>query len=201
MEGGHRLAAQEGPVEAAKKAGRVAAEGLVGWRSRRDGKTAPLIELNAETDFVARNEHVPGRRRARSPQSRWTATGDSKRSAAERSTGESDRGELITAPDRHDRREHDAAPRRRADGRARARSAPTCTTRRAPDLGRIGVLVALEGAGDQAVLRSSAAARHARRRRQPAVAVASTTLDPAASERERAILAEQAAAVRQAAPT
>lgn len=45
---------QKGLATAAKKSGRAAAEGLVGAASQ--GTTAVLVELNAETDFVARNE-------------------------------------------------------------------------------------------------------------------------------------------------
>ena len=44
----------KGLAKAAKKAGRVAAEGLVGVAT--NGTTGSSIELNSETDFVARNE-------------------------------------------------------------------------------------------------------------------------------------------------
>lgn len=44
----------KGLAKAAKKAGRVAAEGLVGVAS--NGASAAVVELNSETDFVARNE-------------------------------------------------------------------------------------------------------------------------------------------------
>ncbi|CTQ73216.1 translation elongation factor Ts [Roseibium alexandrii] len=44
----------KGLAKAAKKAGRVAAEGLVGVAA--EGTKAAVIELNSETDFVARNE-------------------------------------------------------------------------------------------------------------------------------------------------
>ena len=44
-----------GAAKAAKKAGRVAAEGLVDAAIMADG-TAVLVEVNCETDFVARNE-------------------------------------------------------------------------------------------------------------------------------------------------
>ena len=43
-----------GLAKAAKKAGRIAAEGLVGINS--DGLRASIVEVNSETDFVARNE-------------------------------------------------------------------------------------------------------------------------------------------------
>ncbi len=46
---------KKGIVCAAKKADRVAAEGLVAIVSSEDGKEAAMIELNSETDFVAKN--------------------------------------------------------------------------------------------------------------------------------------------------
>ncbi len=46
----------KGLAKAAKKSGRVAAEGLVAVSSYNDGKGACVVEVNAETDFVARNE-------------------------------------------------------------------------------------------------------------------------------------------------
>ncbi len=45
---------KKGLAAAAKKAGRVAADGLVGVAAR--GRVGALVEVNAETDFVARNE-------------------------------------------------------------------------------------------------------------------------------------------------
>jgi len=45
---------EKGILKAAKKADRIAAEGLIGVAS--GGKSAALVEVNSETDFVARNE-------------------------------------------------------------------------------------------------------------------------------------------------
>ena len=45
---------KKGLAAAAKKAGRVAAEGLIGVAT--DGKVGVVVEVNAETDFVARND-------------------------------------------------------------------------------------------------------------------------------------------------
>src|SRR5580704_32768 len=45
---------KKGLSAAAKKAGRVAAEGLVAVAA--EGTKAAIVEVNAETDFVARNE-------------------------------------------------------------------------------------------------------------------------------------------------
>ncbi len=46
----------KGIAKAAKKADRVAAEGLVGAWISDDGLTGGLVEVNCETDFVARND-------------------------------------------------------------------------------------------------------------------------------------------------
>ena len=42
--------------KAAKSAGRIAAEGMVGIHITPDGKTGAIIEVNCETDFVAKND-------------------------------------------------------------------------------------------------------------------------------------------------
>ena len=45
-----------GLAMAAKKSGRIAAEGLVNYVVSEDGKKAAIVEVNSETDFVAKNE-------------------------------------------------------------------------------------------------------------------------------------------------
>src|SRR5213079_2109198 len=45
---------KKGLAAAAKKAGRVAAEGLIGVNTK--GGAGAVVEVNSETDFVARNE-------------------------------------------------------------------------------------------------------------------------------------------------
>lgn len=47
---------EKGLAGAQKKAGRIAAEGIVEAIVSEDGKTAVVVEVNAETDFVAKNE-------------------------------------------------------------------------------------------------------------------------------------------------
>ncbi len=47
---------EKGLAKAAKKAGRVAAEGLVKVLVSDDHKTAAMVEINSETDFVAKND-------------------------------------------------------------------------------------------------------------------------------------------------
>jgi elongation factor Ts len=51
---------KSGQAKAAKKAGRTAAEGAVGVAISADGKTAIMVEINSETDFVARDENFLG---------------------------------------------------------------------------------------------------------------------------------------------
>ena len=47
---------EKGLATAQKKAGRIAAEGIVMVKVSEDGKKAVAVEVNAETDFVAKNE-------------------------------------------------------------------------------------------------------------------------------------------------
>jgi elongation factor Ts len=50
------LLRQKGVATAGKKADRVASEGLVVGKVTADGREGALVEVNCETDFVARNE-------------------------------------------------------------------------------------------------------------------------------------------------
>ena len=47
---------ENGLAKAAKKSGRIAAEGIVAVDVAEDGKVASIVEVNSETDFVAKNE-------------------------------------------------------------------------------------------------------------------------------------------------
>ncbi len=51
---------EKGLATAQKKAGRIAAEGIVMTTVINNGKTAAIVEVNAETDFVAKNEVFQG---------------------------------------------------------------------------------------------------------------------------------------------
>jgi len=48
---------EKGLAAAAKKAGRIATEGLVESYIHAGGRIGVLVEVNCETDFVAKNEH------------------------------------------------------------------------------------------------------------------------------------------------
>ena len=56
MEKAIEILREKGLAAAAKKAGRVAAEGIVKTYISEDSKSAGIVELNCETDFVAANE-------------------------------------------------------------------------------------------------------------------------------------------------
>ncbi len=45
-----------GLAKADKKSGRIAAEGLMGIKTSADGKTVAMVEVNCETDFVAKSD-------------------------------------------------------------------------------------------------------------------------------------------------
>ncbi len=47
---------KKGVATAAKKAGRAANEGVIAHYIRPDGKLGLLVEVNCETDFVAKND-------------------------------------------------------------------------------------------------------------------------------------------------
>ena len=56
LEKAAELLRERGIAKAAKKSGRIAAEGLVEAYISEDGKVGAVVEVNAETDFVAKNE-------------------------------------------------------------------------------------------------------------------------------------------------
>lgn len=77
------LMRKQGLAKADKKAARVAAEGVVALEKSADGKSAAMVEVNCETDFVAREADFKAFRpmspRSRSPRAppmskRWLLT-------------------------------------------------------------------------------------------------------------------------------
>ncbi len=57
MEAAIELMRKSGAAKAEKKAGRTAAEGLIIIRHSADNKTAVMVEVNCETDFVAKDDN------------------------------------------------------------------------------------------------------------------------------------------------
>ena len=56
LEKATELLRERGLAKAAKKSGRVAAEGIVEAYISEDGKVGAIVEVNSETDFVGKNE-------------------------------------------------------------------------------------------------------------------------------------------------
>ncbi len=52
-----KLLREKGLLKAAKKAGRIAAEGITAFAIADDNKKGVILEVNSETDFVAKNEN------------------------------------------------------------------------------------------------------------------------------------------------
>ena len=185
----------KGLSKAAKKADRVAAEGVVALTTRVDGAgmTASVIELNAETDFVARNEGFQAAARAIAEVA-LDVTGDVEALRAA-PMGEGNVADAVTnlvATIGENMLLRRAVRFQVAQGAIGAYVHGAAAG--APDLGRIGVLVAVEGAGDQAVLRELGRniALHAAATSPLSLSI--EDLDPAAVERERAIFTEQSIA-------
>jgi elongation factor Ts len=191
---------KKGLAAAAKKSGRVAAEGLIGVASAP--RTAAMVEVNAETDFVARNElfqnfvatvaelaltvgdDVEALKNARWPGSMdLVEGGTAHRTVAEQLTHLiATIGENMTI--RRAKRLH--VP----EGVV----ATYVHSAVKPGLGKIGVLVALEGASELEVMETLGRqiGMHVAAARPEALDI--SAVDPAALEREKAVLTEQAKA-------
>ena len=179
----------KGLSAAAKKAGRIAAEGLVGVAA--SGNRGAVIEVNAETDFVGRNETFQKFVSAAARAALDTG-GDMTKIAASPfpGTGRDVQGELthLIATIGENMSLRRTASLSVSDGVVAAYVHNAV----APELGKIGVLVALESTGDKAKLAPLAKqlAMHVAAANPQSLTVAD--LDQAAIERERAVLAEKA---------
>ncbi|KZK76212.1 Elongation factor Ts [Pseudovibrio sp. W64] len=179
----------KGLAKAAKKAGRVAAEGLVAVAA--DGNKAVVVEVNSETDFVARNENFQKLVRDIAATA-LTVDGDVEKLAAAPYPGsdKSVEGELKEAVGTIG----ENMTLRRSAGLSVSEGVVASYMHNAAGdgLGKIGVLVALESAGDADKLAALG--------KQIAMHVAATNpmalntdeLDADAVERERTVYMEQA---------
>ena len=182
---------KKGLAAAAKKSGRVAAEGLVCVASA-PGKAA-VVEVNAETDFVSRNETF----QAFVQQVAQTALAVGEDIAIIGAQPYPGTGRTVAEELTHlVAMIGENMNIRRAKVLAVSQGVVATYIHSAvkPGLGKIGVLAALEGPGEMAVLETLG--------RQVGMHVAATRpealdvdyVDPAALERERAVLTEQARA-------
>ncbi|MSP81579.1 MAG: elongation factor Ts [Alphaproteobacteria bacterium] len=180
---------KKGLASAAKKAGRVAADGLIA-AALADGKGA-LVEVNAETDFVARNEAFQDY--ARTVAQVAIAVGcdmNALKGAAYPGAG---CGVAEQATNLIAKIGENIALRRAAClSVVQGVVAGYVHAAVAPNLGKIGVLVALESAGDQGQLQAlgKQLAMHIAAAKPESIAVAD--LDQSLVARERAVLTDQA---------
>jgi elongation factor Ts len=174
----------KGLSKAAKKADRVAAEGLVvvATEAKGAGMTGAAVEVNAETDFVARNDLFQALARNAGQAGLTNDTVEAVAAAVQ-----DEITNLIATIG-----ENMVVRRFAKHSVDQGVVASYIHNSVAPNLGKIAVLVAIESAGDQDALKEMG--------RKVAMHVAATQpqslstddLDPAAVEREKAIFTEQA---------
>lgn len=97
MEKAVEVLREKGLAAAAKKAGRVAAEGIVKTFVSEDNKTAGIVEVNCETDFVADNEEFVGFATKVAEMASKTSATTVEEFVAEKFDGEATISEALTA--------------------------------------------------------------------------------------------------------
>jgi len=182
---------KKGLSKAANKAGRVAAEGLIGVTAK--DKAGAMVEVNSETDFVARNAQFQDLVRkiaGQAPQ----AKGDLATLLAMPYPGKSvtigDYVKEMVATIGENMSVRRTVAMSVGDGRV----ADYVHNKVADGLGKIGVLVALESEGDKAALADFGRQLAMHIAAANPAAVTADELDPALIERERAVYTEQAKA-------
>lgn len=178
----------KGLAAAAKKAGRVAAEGLVGVAS--SGKAGAAVEINAETDFVARNDKFQDLVKNTTEIAVQSNHTDASLKSAAYPTGgtvEEAITQLIAVIG-----ENMSLRRVKRLEVSQGVVATYMHNTTARNLGKIGVLVALESAGDTAKLNAlgEKIAMHIAAANPQALNI--EDVDASALERERNVLIEQA---------
>jgi elongation factor Ts len=179
----------KGLAKAAKKAGRVAAEGLIGVATR--GKRAVMVEVNSETDFVARNADfqklVAGAAEAAlGTDGSLAAVQNAKFPGSSQTVDDAIKAAVATIGE-------NLTLRRTAMIEVKAGTVASYVHNSvAPGLGKLGVIVGFESTGDEGKLAALG--------RQVAMHIAAASplavrieeLNPEVLARERAIFAEQA---------
>ena len=182
---------KKGLSKAAKKAGRATAEGLVAIAANADETRAVAVELNSETDFVARNEQFQAFVRdaaqiaAKSDISTPEALGQSQM-AGGKNVADSLTDMIATIG------ENMTLRRVAALEVSQGLVATYMHNALLPSLGKIGVLVALESTGDKNKLRELGKKIAMHVAAASPEALSTSEVDPEKVERERAVLTDQA---------
>ena len=182
----------KGLAKAAKKADRAAAEGLVAGKISADGKAGVLVEFNAETDFVAKNDQFQAAAREFADVALSVGGDVDAISAAKTSKGETV-SEVVTgliATIGENMRLRRAAKLEVGQGAVSL----YLHNKQGDDVAKLAVIVALEGAGDQAKLAEVARriALHVAGTPTPPLALTADELDPAVVAKEREIQTQTA---------
>jgi elongation factor Ts len=182
----------KGLAKAAKKADRAAAEGLVAGKVSADGKTGVLVEFNAETDFVAKNDRFQAAAREFATVA-LGVDGDVESIRAAKTAGGEAVSDVITnliATIGENMQLRRAAKLAVSEGAVSL----YLHNKQGDDVARLAVLVALEGAGDQAQVAEVARriALHVAGTPTPPLALNSDELDPAVVAKEREIQTQTA---------
>jgi elongation factor Ts len=182
----------KGLAKAAKKADRAAAEGLVAGKLSADGKSGVLVEFNAETDFVAKNDSFQTTARDFADVALATDGSVEAIVAAKTAKGElvSDVVTNLIATIGENMRVRRAVKLSVDQGAVSL----YLHNKQGDDVARLAVLVALEGAGDQAQLAEVARriALHVAGTPTPPLALNSDELDPEVVTKEREIQTQMA---------
>lgn len=179
----------KGLAKAAKKAGRVAAEGLIAVAG--DAREAALVELNSETDFAARSEKFQAiastlGRLALAAKGDLAALLAAKYPDSDRNAGEYV-AEMVGAIG-----ENMNIRRTAYLTVGQGVVASYIHNQTAPGLGKMGVAVALESAADAGKLNEFGRQVAMHIAAAAPLALAPDALDPEVVQRERAVLIEQA---------
>lgn len=191
LEGAVDWLRKKGLAAAAKKAGRVAAEGLVGVAT--SGTIGTAVEVNAETDFVARNETFQGYVSKVTELALGTdADVEALKAVAFPGTGRNVGEELTHLVATIGENMNLRRVAKLSVGQGVVSSYVHSAL--VPGLGKIGVLVALESAGDTAKLEAlgKQIAMHVAAARPEALDVADVSTE--SLDRERSVLSDQARA-------
>jgi elongation factor Ts len=181
----------KGLAKAAKKSGRAAAEGLIAGLVSNHGKKGVLIELNAETDFVAKNDRFQEAARkiaATALELQLLDQIHQAKTAEGEVVGDMVTGMIATIGENMQLRR--TAKLEVGEGAV----ALYLHNTQGDGVARLGVLVALEGAGDQAKLAEVARniALHVAGTPTPPLALSSDELDPTVVAKEREIQTQMA---------
>jgi elongation factor Ts len=181
----------KGLAKAAKKAGRTAADGLVAYAL--DGTKGVLVEVNAETDFVARNETFQNMVRSIADTA-LTVDGDTDKLRATKYPGSEKNVDEFIAEMVGQIGENMALRRSEGISVSEGIVVPYLHTQITDRAGKIGVLVALETSGNASALEGigKQIAMHVAAARPQALNV--DGLDQAVVQREKDVLSEQARA-------